>query len=95
MYLDTVLYLFCEDKDYAQSFASKYPGMKIVSKYHNFTDLEEFYLMSSCKHQIIANSTFSWWAAYLNRNAEKIVIAPDYMQWTGNYYPDSWIKIRV
>ena len=59
---------------------------------------EDMRLMSNCKHCIIANSTFSWWAAWLNTNPKKIVIAPK--KWfndatinTQDLIPETWIKI--
>lgn len=64
---------------------------------HEVTDLS---LQAKCEHNICGNSTFSWWASYLNNNPNKIIIAPQ--KWFGpalsshnikDLFPDSWIKI--
>lgn len=61
----------------------------------SFRDMQ---LMSLCKHNIIANSSFSWWGAWLNQNPEKIVIAPS--RWMNSegwseIIPDGWETIQV
>jgi hypothetical protein len=62
------------------------------------SEYEQMYLMSLCKHNIIANSSFAWWGAWLNQNPNKIVIGPK--QWLVNktseeidIMPKDWIKI--
>jgi hypothetical protein len=63
---------------------------------HDSDNWQDMYLMSLCKHNIIANSSFSWWGAWLNTHHEKMVIAPK--QWFHNrdnndILPDKWITI--
>lgn len=71
-------------------------NLRFIEGEDHFTDL---YLMSFCKHNIIANSSFSWWGAYLNRNAEKKVIAPalwfnpNYESHIQDLLPDGWVAI--
>jgi hypothetical protein len=53
------------------------PRYCLIEETTEHTGFLDMMLMSKCKHHILANSSFSWWAAYLNDSLEKVVIAPD------------------
>ena len=66
----------------------------------NKNEIQDLELMSGCENNVISNSTFSWWGAWLNNNSNKIVIAPK--KWFGSELnldssdicPDNWIRIN-
>ena len=80
----------------------QFPNLNFIKRPDDLKDYEELCMMSLCVHNIIANSTFSWWGAYLNKNANKIVTYPN--KWFGsnlkNYdvsdlFPNKWVKIDI
>jgi hypothetical protein len=77
-------FVFSDDAKYIREHFNNRQNFVIVSEPGN-SSIEEFYLMANCKHMIIANSTYSWWAAYLNRNPKKIIMAP-FPKYSMKYY---------
>jgi Glycosyl transferase family 11 len=80
---DCTFFVFSDDKGFAREWARGRSNFVVVD--HNDSELlahEDMRLMSLCRHNIIANSSFSWWGAWLNQNPDKRVIAP--AQWLGH-----------
>lgn len=94
-----VFFIFSNDLKWARENLEleKYKQVLVnLNKGNN--SYKDMYLMSKCKHNIIANSSFSWWGAWLNANPKKIVICPK--RWYNNkrldskdIVPESWIRI--
>lgn len=88
-------YFFSDDIEWCKSrfTESNYHFIDWNTKKDSWQDM---YLMSKCKHNIIANSSFSWWGAYLNSNHNKLVLTPSI--WFPNtqssdIIPSNWIKV--
>lgn len=72
-------YVFSNDPMWCEDFMRKFNvPFKIVDWNQGKDSCQDMYLMTQCKHNIIANSTFSWWGAWLNQNKNKIVVAPSH-----------------
>lgn len=94
------VYVFSDDPDWAKQNLPL-PVDKVVVDFNGpETDFEDMRLMSLCRHNIIGNSSFSWWAAWLNAHADKRVAGP--AKWFGNpklsnpdILPADWLRIEV
>ena len=82
-YKDYIFLVFSDDTEWCkkQDFFKKLPDVNFIEDSDPLTkgpvEVFQLYLMSMCDHNIIANSSFSWWGAYLNENPNKIVVAPE------------------
>ena len=85
-------YIFSDDMQTATELAEKlginYIPVLLNSGVDSYKDM---FLMSQCKHNIIANSSFSWWGAWLNNNESKIVITPS---WGRDFKCEDWVLIK-
>ena len=92
------LFVFSDEPDWVKANLVFDLPTTYISHNVGANSFEDMRLMSLCKHNIIANSSFSWWGAWLNINPEKIVIAPSqWMQLAGvdstDLIPKEWIRL--
>lgn len=93
------IYVFSDDIKWCKENIKFFqPTFFVEEKYAGVKAEGHLILMSACKHFVISNSTFSWWAAWLARDENKIVVAPQ--KWfknsstdTKDLIPETWIRI--
>lgn len=90
-------YIFTNDKEYVHENFGFLPEYTIVEGNSGDNSYIDMQLMSICKHNIIANSTFSFWAAYLNKNTKKIVISPNKIRPShkDSFPPADWMLFDI
>lgn len=88
-FLKPKFYIFTQDEKWAREHFIGDEFQFILGN----SAIDDMLLMSSCKHNIIANSTFSWWGAYINSNRNKIILFPkNWYKATSNLSPEDLIK---
>ena len=93
------LFLFSDDMNYVKDIFNNYSNLFFVEGNDNKDSWQDMALMSACKHHIIANSSFSWWGAWLS-NQEGVTFAPRHFfnpkvdYYINDYIPENWIIIE-
>ncbi len=95
---NAVFFIFTDDKEWCRSHFKGHNFINVELQEGENTDVADMLLMSRCKHHIIANSSFSWWSAWLNDSPEKMIIAPE--KWINNkrmddVYTERMTKVEV
>jgi len=94
---DPVFFVFSDDMEWAKKSLNFHPNFVFVEQNTGLESYRDMQLMSACRNHIIANSSFSWWGAWLNPKPDKLVIAP--RRWFRNGMNDSdlipvqWIRL--
>ncbi len=93
-------YVFSDDVEWVKKEFKSNHHFTVVENNRRIESANDMWLMSICKHNIVANSTFSWWGAWLNKNPNKIVVSPDiwlsekkHYETTKNIIPNDWVRI--
>jgi hypothetical protein len=73
---DPILFVFGDDPEWAKRELPLPLGTQFVERNADAANIEDFWLMTRCRHAIVANSSFSWWGAWLNAEPDRIVVAP-------------------
>jgi len=93
-----VFFIFSDDLSFTKQHLPDNVERVFVEGNNDFSSHEDLRLMLACHHHIIANSSFSWWGAWLNPRPEKTVIAPRHWHLTPDSYspdllPSSWLLL--
>lgn len=88
-----VFFWFSDDMEWVKKYIGNSPDFRFVGSRTQHGDIDDMMLMKNCKHIITANSTFSWWAAWLNEHENAIRIAPKKPFGMEGMIPKVWARL--
>ena len=90
-----VFFWFSDDMEWVKTHIGDAQDFVFVSIRTEHGDIDDMMLMKNCNHIITANSTFSWWAAWLNEHKDTIRVVPEKPYGMEGMIPAGWIKVAV
>ena len=84
------LFVFSDDKQFVKDHFKE----REYTLVEGLADIDDLEIMKACDHHIVANSSFSWWGAYLGKK-DGITVAPMVDIWIRDFYPESWIVLEA